>query len=84
MEFATYLRGFGVFPSHYYWNESEVPSEKHDAWFVYMYSNMTVDERRASSDAASRKVKDVESVISNYWQLVEREKVDDFIARDKV
>ena len=56
--------------NNYYWNESDVASEKHDAWFVYMYSNMTMDERRASSDAASRK--DVDGVISNYWGLARR------------
>ena len=56
--------------SHYYWNESNVASEKHDAWFVYMFSKMTMDERRVSSDAASRK--DIDGVNSNYWQLVRR------------
>jgi len=64
------LRSTEISKSYYYWNESEVSSEKHDAWFVYMYSKMTMDERRASSDAA--RMKDEEGVISNYWQLVQR------------
>jgi serine/threonine protein kinase len=64
------LEGTEFSRSHYYWKESNVASEKHDAWFVYMFSKMTMDERRASSDAASRK--DVGGVNSNYWKLVHR------------
>jgi len=50
-------------------NESEVASEKHDAWFVYMYSRMTIKERRASSDAANRKGDD--GVVFSSWRLVQ-------------
>eukprot|EP00597_Dinobryon_sp_UTEXLB2267_P000018 CAMPEP_0170056896 /NCGR_PEP_ID=MMETSP0019_2-20121128/118_1 /TAXON_ID=98059 /ORGANISM="Dinobryon sp., Strain UTEXLB2267" /LENGTH=435 /DNA_ID=CAMNT_0010261493 /DNA_START=278 /DNA_END=1582 /DNA_ORIENTATION=- len=59
------LQSTEISKSHYYWNEYDVASEKHDAWFVYMYSKMTVNERRASSDAATKK--DEVDVISNYW-----------------
>jgi len=64
------LGSMEISKSHYYWNESKVASEKHDAWFVYLYSKMTLDERRASSEAATKK--DVDAVISNYWRLVQR------------
>ena len=54
----------------YYWHESSVASEKHDAWFVYLYGKMTQDERRASSQAASKN--DEAAVVTSYWDLVRR------------
>ena len=55
---------------HYYWHESDVASEKHDAWFVYLYSQMTQDERKASSQAANKN--DEAAVVTSYWNLVRR------------
>ncbi len=51
--------------SYYYWNETERASVKHDAWFVFIYSQIIPEERKKSF-AAGRK-KDIDEIVSNYW-----------------
>jgi hypothetical protein len=55
----------------YYWGgDSQVARVQHDAWFVYMYSQMTSEERQVSSEAGQAKA--AEGVVMNYWTVVNR------------
>lgn len=65
-----HLRSGEFHSSHYYWHETEKASVKHDAWFVYIYSQMSDTERRESWEAGCRQR--VDGIVTNYWKVVNR------------
>ncbi len=69
-EIREHMMGPTYASSYYYWQETEKATVKHDAWFVFIYSQMTSEERTTSFEAGLRK--DIHGVVSNYWGVVER------------
>jgi len=56
--------------SHYYWQETARASVKHDAWFVYIYSQMVAAERKESYEAGCER--NIDGIVTNYRKVVER------------
>eukprot|EP01033_Poteriospumella_lacustris_P014780 gene14781-10571_t len=56
--------------SCYYWHEATTASEKHDAWFVFIFSQTTRTERKESFEAGLNRSAD--GVVTNYWKVVAR------------
>jgi len=75
-----HLRSGEFHSSHYYWHETEKVSVKHDAWFVYIYSQMSETERRESWEAGC--AQSVDRIVTNYWRVVNRVRCNQRIVVD--
>ena len=67
--------------SFFYWGgDTEIARIEHDAWFVYIFSCMTEEERRESY--TSGKERNVGAIVSSYWKVVVRLRQNHNFARD--
>jgi len=53
---------------HYYWTDTDMGTQQHDAWFVYMFLKMNDQEK--SESFSNRRI--VDKVIEVYWKTVRR------------
>lgn len=67
--------------SFYYWGGDALKARaEHDAWFVYLYSLMTTEEKADSYAAGQRK--NIHGINTEYWKLVHRIRQNPTLTKD--